>query len=345
MSVAEDVAAAVSRDEFERRHDAIVREEIEDLSPQSASLSDRPDTGRRVPRLPAETRRLRPAAAGRADGPLQDPGRAAHGARRWSSSRWSRTATPAAAGTSPRGRTSSSTSCRLRDVADAHAPAGGRRSHQPRGLLQHRAQRDRLPAGPASAATEVFDVRPYAQKLAYAFLRKDLTGNLPRKFKIAFDGCADGDCIAGAINDIGAARGGARRPPRLPHRDRRRPGRRCPSKRGCSTSSSPTNGCIRTLRGRDPRLQPVRQPQEPQHGAAEVRDARTRHRVDEGADGARVRRHPRAAAASPGRSSCRRASAATSPQPPPLGPGALLPVVDTQRLRRRRLRRVAARAT
>jgi len=50
---------------------------------------------------------------------------------------------------------------------------------------------------------EVFDVRPYAQKIAYAFLRKDLTGNLPRKFKIAFDGCAHNDCIAGAINDIG----------------------------------------------------------------------------------------------------------------------------------------------
>ncbi|MGO9229151.1 MAG: nitrite/sulfite reductase [Bryobacteraceae bacterium] len=50
---------------------------------------------------------------------------------------------------------------------------------------------------------EVFDVRPYAQLLAYALLRKDLTGNLPRKFKIAFDGCAGSDCIAGAINDIG----------------------------------------------------------------------------------------------------------------------------------------------
>lgn len=50
---------------------------------------------------------------------------------------------------------------------------------------------------------EIFDVRPYAQKIAYAFLRKDLTSNLPRKFKIAFDGCRDKDCIAGAINDIG----------------------------------------------------------------------------------------------------------------------------------------------
>ena len=53
------------------------------------------------------------------------------------------------------------------------------------------------------AHDEVFDVRPYAQRVAYAFLRKDLTSNLPRKFKIAFDGCAGHDCISGAINDIG----------------------------------------------------------------------------------------------------------------------------------------------
>jgi sulfite reductase beta subunit-like hemoprotein len=53
------------------------------------------------------------------------------------------------------------------------------------------------------ARDEVFDVRPYAQRVAYALLRKELTSNLPRKFKIAFDGCAGSDCIAGAINDIG----------------------------------------------------------------------------------------------------------------------------------------------
>ena len=53
------------------------------------------------------------------------------------------------------------------------------------------------------ARDEVFDVRPYAQRLAYAFLRKDLTANLPRKFKIAFDGCRGSDCAAGAIHDIG----------------------------------------------------------------------------------------------------------------------------------------------
>jgi sulfite reductase beta subunit-like hemoprotein len=53
------------------------------------------------------------------------------------------------------------------------------------------------------APSEVFDVRPYAQKVAYAFLRKDLTGNLPRKFKFAFDGCAGKDCVQAAINDVG----------------------------------------------------------------------------------------------------------------------------------------------
>jgi sulfite reductase beta subunit-like hemoprotein len=63
------------------------------------------------------------------------------------------------------------------------------------------------------ARDEAFDVRPYAQKLAYVLLRKDLTGNLPRKFKISFDGCGGGNCIAAAINDIGlraVLRGGRR---------------------------------------------------------------------------------------------------------------------------------------
>ena len=53
------------------------------------------------------------------------------------------------------------------------------------------------------ARDEVFDVRPYAQKLAFAFLRQDLTGNLPRKFKFSFDGCASGECTMGAMNDVG----------------------------------------------------------------------------------------------------------------------------------------------
>ena len=55
-----------------------------------------------------------------------------------------------------------------------------------------------------SRATKVFDVRPYARKVAYAFLRKSLTDSMPRKFKIAFDGCTDGDCTIAAIHDVGA---------------------------------------------------------------------------------------------------------------------------------------------
>jgi sulfite reductase beta subunit-like hemoprotein len=49
---------------------------------------------------------------------------------------------------------------------------------------------------------EVFDVHPYAQKVAFAFLHKELTDSLPRKFKISFSGCKE-DCMIGAIHDIG----------------------------------------------------------------------------------------------------------------------------------------------
>src|SRR5277367_2080913 len=49
---------------------------------------------------------------------------------------------------------------------------------------------------------EPFDVQPYARRLAFAFLHKDLTDSLPRKFKVAFSGCPD-DCVATAINDVG----------------------------------------------------------------------------------------------------------------------------------------------
>src|SRR5579862_1787755 len=49
---------------------------------------------------------------------------------------------------------------------------------------------------------EPFDVQPYARRLAFAFLHKELTDSLPRKFKVAFSGCPD-ECIASAINDVG----------------------------------------------------------------------------------------------------------------------------------------------
>jgi sulfite reductase beta subunit-like hemoprotein len=51
---------------------------------------------------------------------------------------------------------------------------------------------------------EVFDVRPYSLLVAYAFLRKSLTDSMPRKFKIAFDGCTNSDCTIVAIHDFGA---------------------------------------------------------------------------------------------------------------------------------------------
>ena len=51
-------------------------------------------------------------------------------------------------------------------------------------------------------ADEPFDVHPYAQKVAFAFLHKELTDAMPRKFKIAFSGCKE-DCMVGAIHDIG----------------------------------------------------------------------------------------------------------------------------------------------
>ncbi|MBI2221435.1 MAG: nitrite/sulfite reductase [Acidobacteria bacterium] len=52
------------------------------------------------------------------------------------------------------------------------------------------------------AADEVFDVTPYAEALTRHLLRHPLSASLPRKFKIAFEGCTD-DHVATAINDIG----------------------------------------------------------------------------------------------------------------------------------------------
>src|SRR4051794_284052 len=51
------------------------------------------------------------------------------------------------------------------------------------------------------SATEAFDVTPYAEGLTRYLLRRPLSSTLPRKFKIAFEGCAD-DHIATAINDL-----------------------------------------------------------------------------------------------------------------------------------------------
>jgi sulfite reductase (NADPH) hemoprotein beta-component len=53
-----------------------------------------------------------------------------------------------------------------------------------------------------TSPTEVFDVMPYAEALTRYFLRHPLSSVLPRKFKIAFEGCPEDHAMA-AINDIG----------------------------------------------------------------------------------------------------------------------------------------------
>ncbi|HJZ75227.1 MAG TPA: nitrite/sulfite reductase [Vicinamibacterales bacterium] len=52
------------------------------------------------------------------------------------------------------------------------------------------------------AADERFDVTPYAEGLTRYLLRHPLSSTLPRKFKIAFEGCA-GDHVFIGINDLG----------------------------------------------------------------------------------------------------------------------------------------------
>src|SRR5215813_4615372 len=51
------------------------------------------------------------------------------------------------------------------------------------------------------AADERFDVTPYAEAMTRYLLRHPLSATLPRKFKIAFEGCA-GDHVYIGINDL-----------------------------------------------------------------------------------------------------------------------------------------------
>ncbi|MFQ5580887.1 MAG: nitrite/sulfite reductase, partial [Nitrospiria bacterium] len=50
--------------------------------------------------------------------------------------------------------------------------------------------------------TELFDVTPYGEKVAYHLLRNPITQDMPRKFKISFSGCQS-ECGLAAIHDIG----------------------------------------------------------------------------------------------------------------------------------------------
>ena len=51
-----------------------------------------------------------------------------------------------------------------------------------------------------TCSTEVFDVTPYALAVSNYLLRRDLTQNLPRKFKISFGGC--NGCGLAPIHDL-----------------------------------------------------------------------------------------------------------------------------------------------
>jgi sulfite reductase (NADPH) hemoprotein beta-component len=51
--------------------------------------------------------------------------------------------------------------------------------------------------------TEVFDSNPYAEAVTRFLLRGKWSASLPRKFKIAFGGCCETDCIGAAFHDIG----------------------------------------------------------------------------------------------------------------------------------------------
>jgi sulfite reductase (NADPH) hemoprotein beta-component len=53
-----------------------------------------------------------------------------------------------------------------------------------------------------TSESEIFDPTPYARAMTRYFLRHPLSGILPRKFKIAFEGCRE-DHAAASIHDIG----------------------------------------------------------------------------------------------------------------------------------------------
>jgi sulfite reductase beta subunit-like hemoprotein len=53
------------------------------------------------------------------------------------------------------------------------------------------------------STTEVFDVTPYAEAMTRYLLRHPLSSSLPRKFKIAFEGCTDEDHALLGMHDLG----------------------------------------------------------------------------------------------------------------------------------------------
>ena len=98
---------------------------------------------------------------------------------------------------------------------------------------------------PASPRDELFDVTPYAEAMTRYLLRHPLSSTLPRKFKIAFEGCAD-DHVAHADQRPRLPRGDRARTAaaRLPRHRRRRHGDHVPSRaRRCTSSCRRPRSC------------------------------------------------------------------------------------------------------
>ena len=70
--------------------------------------------------------------------------------------------------------------------------------------------------------TELFDVTPYSEAMTRYLLRHPLSSSLPRKFKIAFEGCTDEDHALLGHARPRLSRGHQGRQARLPRRRRRR---------------------------------------------------------------------------------------------------------------------------
>ena len=70
--------------------------------------------------------------------------------------------------------------------------------------------------------TELFDVTPYSEAMTRYLLRHPLSSSLPRKFKIAFEGCTDEDHALLGMHDLGYRAAITGRQARFPRRRRRR---------------------------------------------------------------------------------------------------------------------------
>ena len=93
-----------------------------------------------------------------------------------------------------------------------------------------------------TAPDEPFDVAPYAHAIHDYFLFNPLNLTLPRKFKIAVEGCAL-DCAQAPVNDIGALREAAGRGARLRAASPAAGSARSRSSPSRSATSSPPTTC------------------------------------------------------------------------------------------------------